>query len=194
MIINLSVLTPQSPLTTWHCTMWPSSRPHTRQDDAFIPHAYTSLSKLINWHSNHLDPSISLFFSVFLGPHLQDMEVPRLGVKSELQLPPYTIATATRDPSSICNLHTAHGNTGSLTHWARAGIEPKSLWIPAVSFKRSLFVGVGFEGFVFLAWQKEEKEPDSSFPSPIIIQDSDRQDRICLRQSLKLWAKVNWTT
>ena len=33
------------------------------------------------------------------------MEVPRLGVKLELQLPTCTTATATRDPSRICNLH-----------------------------------------------------------------------------------------
>ena len=33
------------------------------------------------------------------------MEVPRLGVKSELQLLAYTTATATQDPSHICNLY-----------------------------------------------------------------------------------------
>ena len=33
------------------------------------------------------------------------MEVPRLGVESELQLPVYTTATAMPDPSRICNLH-----------------------------------------------------------------------------------------
>ena len=33
------------------------------------------------------------------------MEVPRLGVRSELQLPAYARATATPDPSHICNLH-----------------------------------------------------------------------------------------
>ena len=33
------------------------------------------------------------------------MEVPRLGVQSELQLPAYTTATATPDLSHICNLH-----------------------------------------------------------------------------------------
>ena len=38
------------------------------------------------------------------GAHLQHMEVPRLGIKSELQLPAYTTATALRDPSRICNL------------------------------------------------------------------------------------------
>ena len=40
---------------------------------------------------------VSLFIFIFLGPHLRHMEVPRLGVESELQLP-------------------AHGNIGSLTH------------------------------------------------------------------------------
>jgi len=44
-----------------------------------------------------------LVFFVFLGPHPQHMEVPRLGVESELQLPAY--ATAMPDPSHICDLH-----------------------------------------------------------------------------------------
>ena len=42
---------------------------------------------------------------VFLGSHLWHMEVPRLGVVSELQLLAYTTATATWDPSHICDLH-----------------------------------------------------------------------------------------
>ena len=33
------------------------------------------------------------------------MEVPRLGVQSELQLPAFTTATATRDPGRVCDLH-----------------------------------------------------------------------------------------
>ena len=40
-----------------------------------------------------------------LGLHLQHMEVPMLGVESELKLLPYTTATAMRDPSCICDLH-----------------------------------------------------------------------------------------
>ena len=32
------------------------------------------------------------------------MEIPRLGVKLELQLPAYTTATATSDLSLVCNL------------------------------------------------------------------------------------------
>ena len=43
------------------------------------------------------------FFFSFLGPHLQHMEVPRLGVESELQLLIYATATARQDPSCICD-------------------------------------------------------------------------------------------
>ena len=52
-------------------------------------------------------------FFFFLGLHLQCMEVPKLVVKSELQLPAYTTATAKPDLSRICNLH---HNARSLTH------------------------------------------------------------------------------
>ena len=50
-----------------------------------------------------VDPSFFWGGAVFLGPYLQHMEVPRLGVESELQLPVYT--TATRDPIHVCDLH-----------------------------------------------------------------------------------------
>ena len=33
------------------------------------------------------------------------MEVPRLGVELELQMLAYAAATATRDPSQVCDLH-----------------------------------------------------------------------------------------
>ena len=33
------------------------------------------------------------------------MEVPRLRIKSELQLPAYTRATVTQDPSRVCDLY-----------------------------------------------------------------------------------------
>ena len=46
-----------------------------------------------------------LFLSFFLGPHPRHLEVPRLGVELELQLPVYVTATATQDPSCICDLH-----------------------------------------------------------------------------------------
>ena len=47
------------------------------------------------------------FFPPFLGLRLQHMEIPRLGVKSELelQLLAYTTATATTELSPICDSH-----------------------------------------------------------------------------------------
>ena len=54
--------------------------------------------------------NIFIFFGwlvcfAFLGLHSQHMEVSRLGVESELQLLAYITATATPDPSQVCNLH-----------------------------------------------------------------------------------------
>ena len=70
-----------------------------------------------------------LFCLVFLGPHLQHLEFPKLGVKSELKLPAYTTATARQDLSHVWTYSKTHSNTGSLTHWAGPGIEPISSWI-----------------------------------------------------------------
>ena len=53
---------------------------------------------------------------VFLGLHPWHMEVPRLGVKSELQLPAYTTATQQRQiQATSVSYTTAHGNAKSLT-------------------------------------------------------------------------------
>ena len=52
----------------------------------------------------------------FLRPYLRHMEVPGLGVESELQVMAYTTATATQDPSHICDLRHSLCNAGSLTH------------------------------------------------------------------------------
>ena len=50
---------------------------------------------------------VTLFYFIFvyLGPHPWHREVPRLGVKPELHLLAYTIATAMPDASHVCNLH-----------------------------------------------------------------------------------------
>ena len=89
---------------------------------------------------------LSLFF--FLGPQLWHMEVPRLGVESELQ--PRGIRAA----SATCA--TAHSHARSPTHQTRPGIEPASFWIlvgfvnhwakkgtPQTSFLRNLKVRHG---------------------------------------------------
>ena len=56
------------------------------------------------------------FFFFFLWLNLKHMEVPRLGIKSELQLPVYT--TATWDPSHVYDLH--------YSSWQRQILNPLS--------------------------------------------------------------------
>ena len=46
------------------------------------------------------------------------MEVPRLGVDSELQLQAYITATAAQDPSRVCDLH--HSNSWILNPLSEA--------------------------------------------------------------------------
>ena len=48
---------------------------------------------------------IMIILLLFLGPHLRHIEVPRLGVGSELQLPAYTTVTATSDLRCVCDWH-----------------------------------------------------------------------------------------
>ena len=55
-----------------------------------------------------------IFSLFFLGSHPRHREVPRLGVKSELQVSACITATATQDPSCICSLHHS-----SRQHWIR---------------------------------------------------------------------------
>ena len=59
---------------------------------------------LCNHMYHHFVIIITIFF-VFLGPHPQHMEGPRLGFKLELQLPSYVTATAMPDPTSVFDLH-----------------------------------------------------------------------------------------
>ena len=54
--------------------------------------------------------------------HLQHMEVPKLEIESELQLPVY--ATATADLSHICDLHHSSQQCGVLNPLNKARDEP----------------------------------------------------------------------
>ena len=57
------------------------------------------------------------------------MEIPRLGVELELQLPDYTIATATQDSSLICDLQHSSGQHQILNPLSKARIEHLSSWM-----------------------------------------------------------------
>ena len=93
---------------------------------------------------NHI-LSLSLFF---LGPHVRHMEVPRLGVESELQMPAYATATATRDLSHVCDLHHSSQQSRILNPLSKAKDWTRNLmvgFISAVPRQELLFV-------CFLIW------------------------------------------
>ena len=60
------------------------------------------------------------------------MEVPRLGVESELQLLPSPTATATRDPSRVCDLHRSSWPHQILNPRSEARDPTPTSWILAV--------------------------------------------------------------
>ena len=82
---------------------------------------------------------------IFLGPYPRHMAIPRLGLESELQLP---------EPQQhqiwamSVTYTTAHGNTGSLTHWARAGTEPATSWFLVGFVNRCAMTGTPSPVFV----------------------------------------------
>ena len=65
-----------------------------------------------------------VLFCFFFVLHPEHMDVPRLGIELELQLPAYTTDTAMQDSRCLCALTTALSSTISLTHWAM----PSSSW------------------------------------------------------------------
>ena len=74
---------------------------------------------------------VCFLFFCYLELYLWHMEVSRLGVELELQMPAYTAATATaiatQDPSHVCDLH--HSSQLWILNPLRPGIEPASSWM-----------------------------------------------------------------
>ena len=67
----------------------------------------------------------------FLGPLLQHIEVPRLGVESELQPLAYARATATQDPSHVCDLHHSSQQRQILNPLSKARDRTRNLMVPS---------------------------------------------------------------
>ena len=95
-----------------HCTnryTWVSTQPLITTckltPSAFFTFLQRTTLKLGDAQGRDVFTPPRFLFFVFLGPHLWHMEASRLGVKSELQLPAYTTATATQDPNHVCDLH-----------------------------------------------------------------------------------------
>ena len=103
------------------------------------------------------NPGFIFFFGGAGGRHLWHREVHRLEVESELQLPAYATATATQDPSHVCNLHHSSQQCWILTplseardrtrvfmdpswvrhHWAMTGTSALTLILKLYDFMKS---------------------------------------------------------
>ena len=59
------------------------------------------------------------------------MEVPRLGISSELQLLAYTTATATQDLSHVCDLHNSSQQCQTLNPLSEARDRTCNLSVPS---------------------------------------------------------------
>ena len=84
----------------------------------YLPLSHDANSKLIFFPQ----------FFVFLEQHPQHMDVPRLGIYLELQLPVYDTVRAMPDPCHIFDLHHRSRQCWILNHWTRPGIKPASSW------------------------------------------------------------------
>ena len=107
-------------------SLWPSRTPKS------CPSLTPQSSDLITTH---------VLGGVFLGLHLQHMEVLRLGVQSGLQLPAYTTATATPDPSWVCHLHHSSGQLWILNLLSEARNGTRNLMVPSQSCFRWAMMG-----------------------------------------------------
>jgi len=129
------------------------------------------------------------FFFCFVGPYSWHVEVPRIGVQLELQLPAYITATATQDPSHICDLHHSSwpcwilnplSEARDRTSWIRfhcATMGTPLTSICAKIFSHPLIVYIPKTRFLVISWQKstnyiyfcEGQGKHSSYPSPIFF-------------------------
>ena len=94
---------------------------------------YISLHKGLSCFVGYILRILMAFFllNVFLGPHPQHMEVPRLGVESELQLFAYPTATAMPDPSHSFNLHHSSWQCQILNPLIKARDRTHNLMVPS---------------------------------------------------------------
>ena len=139
------ILNPMSKAREWTHILWDTSQVHYHwatmgthnryniyMKPQKIPKSQSNLEKekQSRWITiPNFNTPLFFFFLIFLWLHFQHVEVPRLRVKSELQLPANATATPTRDLSHVCDLYHSSQHYQSLTHWESPGIEPMSSWI-----------------------------------------------------------------
>ena len=93
-------------------------------------------------------------------------EVPRLGVKSELQLPAYTTATATQEPSCVCNLYYSLQQHRILNPVREARDQTRNLMVPSQIHFRCTTMRTPK---LFLSIKKEGMLPMTSYEADLFL-------------------------
>ena len=91
---------------------------------------WTQVWMILEW-TLYYPACLPSFCCCFLEVHLQHMEVPRLMVKLELQVPAYATDTATQDLSHICNLHHSSWQGWILNPLSEARDQTHNLMVPS---------------------------------------------------------------
>ena len=99
-----------------------------------------------------------VFFLFFLWPHLRPMEVPRLGVQSELQLLAYTTATAMQGSSHICNPYYNSRQRQTLYPLIEAGDRTYNLRVPSQSHFHCAMMGTPHTHRCFRGKEEEKMQ------------------------------------
>ena len=94
---------------------------HILMDTSLVPYYWATMGTA---RSN-------FFFFFFFFKATPAMEVPRLGVESQLQLLAYTTATAMQDPSCICDLHHCSQRCQILIPLSKAWDRTHNLMVPS---------------------------------------------------------------
>ena len=123
-----------------------STQPHNSGKKAFCTINSTYFTSIFPFYY-----FCNFFFSLEL--YLRHMEVPRLGVQSELQLLAYTTATATSDPSHVCNLHHSSWQCKIFNPLSEARDWTHNLMVPScIHFHCTTTRTPGNSPFFFFLW------------------------------------------
>ena len=115
------------------------------------------------------------------------MEIPRLGIESELQLLACAIAIATWDPSTS-ETYTTHSNARSLTYWARPEIKFTTSWFP-VGFVSAAPWQELLQSFIFLLNSLTQYSSSFSLSLDLVFHEA-RQPSFQISLS---FTQSNWT-
>ena len=123
----------------------PDSNNHLHSSD--LNHSGDNLGSLTHWAIGELLKFfLTLFYCIylfcFLGLHLPYVEVPRLGVESELQLQAYATATAMLGLSCVWDLHHSSRQCWILDSLSEARHRTRNLMVPSWIRFRCVTMGI----------------------------------------------------